>query len=57
MGLIKREAFLLEQPAGVVSFFDAFLRKIDVGPAGEPVFLVPDTFTMTQQYDLFHGTM
>ena len=54
---IEIETFLLEQPPGLMGFFNSFRGKIDIGPPGKPVFPVPDTFAVTQKYYFLHGSM
>jgi hypothetical protein len=39
---------------GFSRLVDSFLGQIDVGPAGEPVFLVPDGLAVPEQNDFFH---
>ena len=57
MGQVEGEALLFEQPPGIVGLLEAFFGEIDIGPAGEPVFFVPDAFAVAQQYDFFNGNM
>ena len=54
VGAIEGEACLLEHLAGPLCFLDATLREVNVGPAGEAVFHVPDRFTVAQQNDFVH---
>ena len=47
-------AAVLEQRPGFGGFLPALLREIDVGPAGEPVFLIPGALAVTKQNELEH---
>jgi exonuclease SbcD len=38
------------------SFLDSFWTEIDIGPAGEPVLLVPGAFAVSEQYKRLHDT-
>src|SRR5215831_9921055 len=42
-------------PACGSRFFDALWTEINIRPAREAVFFVPDTFSVAQQYKSFHG--
>ena len=50
-GDIERESLGLEQLAGPLRLGLALLGEIDVIPAREEVFLVPDAFAVAQQYE------
>ena len=45
----------LEQLSGPLGFGSALLGEIDVVPAREQVFLVPDALAVAKQDDLRHG--
>jgi len=51
---IKDIAVFFKDPAAFLRFFKAFFRKVHVRPAREPVFLVPNTFTMTDENEFIH---
>src|SRR5262245_37220296 len=46
-----------QQSAGLGGFFAALVGQVDIGPAGEPVFLVPGALAVTEQDDLGHREM
>src|SRR6185436_13675303 len=45
----ERVAALFQQPSRGLRFFAAAIGQIDIGPAREPVLLVPGAFAVTQQ--------
>ena len=51
---VERESLGLEQLAGPLRLGLPLVGQVDVGPAGEQVFLVPDALAVTQQHDLGH---
>jgi len=51
---IEDEAGLLEDFSGALRFLRTASGEVHVGPAGEPVFHVPDRLTVAQQNDLMH---
>jgi hypothetical protein len=56
VGEVEGVATVLEQLAGGAGFFAAAFGQIDVGPAGEAVFLVPDALAVAEQYECRHGS-
>jgi hypothetical protein len=54
IGLVEDVAPFFEQAAGFGGLDAAALGQIDVGPPGEPVFLVPGALSVTQQNDAMH---
>jgi hypothetical protein len=56
VGEVEGETGFLHQHAGVFRLGQSAFGQVDVGPAGEAVFLVPGGFTVAQQYDLVHGS-
>ena len=55
-GDVERESPGLQQLAGPSGLGPALVGQIDIGPAGEEIFLVPDALAMTQKYKLDHPT-
>ncbi len=53
---IKGIAGLTQRLTGGARLFDAFLRKINVGPTGEKIGFVPHTFAMANQHEFIHRT-
>ena len=51
---VEREPLGLEQLSGLLGLGLALVGQIDIGPAGEEVFLVPDALAMTQEDKLDH---
>jgi hypothetical protein len=54
VGDVEGETGILEQLAGLLRLGAALVGEVDVGPAGEAVFLVPGRLAMAQQYDFLH---
>jgi hypothetical protein len=54
VGDVEREALVAQRASGPLRFADSLLGEIDVGPAGEAIFPVPDAFAVTQKNELFH---
>ena len=50
VGEVEGEALLFEKLAAFAGFLTSSIGEVDVGPAGEPVFLVPDAFSVTNQH-------
>src|SRR5436190_1786157 len=48
-------ALAAQEVSGSLGLLDALFAQADVGPAGEPVLLVPDRFPVAQQNKFFHG--
>ena len=44
----------VEQLAGMVRFLHAFFAEVDIGPAGEEILFVPDTFAVSEQHQFVH---
>ena len=57
VGDVELELLGGHQPSGLARFFAAFLAEIDVGPAGEPVLLVPGALTVSQQDESKHAVL
>jgi hypothetical protein len=47
-------AGILQEAACLAGFLQPLVRQVDVGPAGEAVFLVPDALAVAKQHDFFH---
>src|SRR5687768_18007594 len=54
IGDIESQSLGLQQPSSVSRFLPAFVRKVDVGPTGEPVFLVPGGLPMAEEHKCRH---
>jgi hypothetical protein len=50
----KAKPSFLQQLAGLLRLGAALVGEIDIGPAGEAVFLVPGGFAVAQQNDFVH---
>lgn len=55
VGEIESEAFTLEEFPGGFGFGAAFVAELDVGPAGEAVFLIPGAFAVADENEFIHG--
>ena len=51
-GDVEGVAAFLEELARLPGLDAALIGEVDVGPTGEPVFFVPDAFTVPQQDEL-----
>ena len=50
-GYVETESLLFHQPARLCGLLYPLIGKVDVGPAGKEVFLVPDTLSVPKQDD------
>ena len=55
VGHIKRITFSLEEATGTIGLFHACETQVDIGPAGESVFHVPDRFASANEDKFVHG--
>src|SRR5687768_4340306 len=53
-GDVEREPFGLEKTAGLRRFGATLVGEIDVGPSGEPVFLVPGGLAVAEENEFVH---
>jgi hypothetical protein len=54
-GQVEGVALALQELAGGHRFLDPQLGEVNVGPAGEAVFLVPGGFAVAKKDDLVHS--
>ncbi len=54
VGDLEGDSGLFEGLSGVEGFLNTLLAEVDVGPACEPVLLVPLAFAVTDKYNSFH---
>ena len=54
VGEVEDEALFLEQVAGALRLGSALLGQVDVGPAGEAIFLVPRALAVAEKNDFVH---
>ena len=52
---VELELLFGHQPAGLAGFRSSLLVQVDIGPAGEPVLLVPDAFAVTEEDKSIHA--
>ena len=55
VGDVEREPLFFEKLAGGFGFQAALVAEVDVGPAGEAVFVVPGAFAVADENELIHG--
>src|SRR5439155_1420067 len=54
---VERVAAFFQQAARVARLLAPLVGQVDVGPAREPVLLVPGAFTVPKQNECMHGTV